>query len=255
MKVENNLFIVSGGASGLGRQTVCSLVNKGAYVGIIDINAEASLALVEQLDEKYVHFPGSVDVTSEEQVEQAIQEIKIKFQIIPLVGAVLCSGVLMPPSHIEGYGPKSQLTSYQQFKHIVDINLLGTYNVIQKISNILIQNQPLNEDGERGVIITVSSITGLDGSLVGYGTSKAGIAGLTLPLARELAIFGIRSMCIAPGPFETPISTTAGDMKAPPCLFPSRHGHPTEFADTVIHLITSSMLNGSIIRLDGGLRI
>lgn len=114
-------------------------------------------------------------------------------------GAILSSGIVFSP--FGGYGPENKLTSYSQFEHVIRVNLLGTYCVAQKVAEELLKNDPVNSDGERGVIITVSSILGLDGTLVGYGTSKAGIAGLTLPLAKELAPHGIRVMSIAPGPF------------------------------------------------------
>jgi 3-hydroxyacyl-CoA dehydrogenase/3-hydroxy-2-methylbutyryl-CoA dehydrogenase len=117
----------------------------------------------------------------------------------PTVGAILSSGIITSPN--KGYGPDNVLTSYSQFEHIIKVNLLGTFCVAQKVSQILLKNEPMDEDGERGIIITVSSILGLDGVLVGYGTSKAGVAGLTLPLAKELSPFGIRVMSIAPGPF------------------------------------------------------
>lgn len=117
----------------------------------------------------------------------------------PLVGAILSSGIVSSPN--KGYGPNDSLTSYSQFEHIVRVNLLGTFCVAQKVSEVLLKNEPMGEDKERGIIITVSSILGLDGLLVGYGTSKAGIVGLTLPLAKELSPFGIRVMSVAPGPF------------------------------------------------------
>ncbi|KAI8329548.1 hypothetical protein BC941DRAFT_476251 [Chlamydoabsidia padenii] len=252
MKIEKHLFIVTGGASGLGKQTVKAIIDQGGYAGIIDLNAKASHDLVKEM--KHIYFPGPVDVCSEDQVERALFKIMEHFKDIQLGGAILCSGVVFPPSHIKGYGPENKLTSFQQFKHIINVNLLGTYNVAQKISELLLRNEPMNEDGEKGVIITTSSIMGLDGTIVGYGTSKAGVAGLTLPLARELAEFGIRSISIAPGPFDTPILTNDANMKAPCCLFPKRYGMPDEFAATIIHLIINPMFNGSVIRLDGGLR-
>ncbi|CAO3616453.1 unnamed protein product [Cunninghamella blakesleeana] len=253
MKIENNLFVVTGGASGLGEQVVRSIIEMKGYVILIDINMDASTSLVRELGEANVYFPRSVDVTSEAQVEDALSSAVDHFKNHPLCGAILCSGVLLPPFSMEGYGPNKTLTTFQQFKHVIDINLLGTYNMAHKVSQRMIDNKSTNDDGEKGVIISVSSITGLDGALVGYGTSKAAIAGLTLPLARELADYGIRVVCIAPGPFETPILKVT-DMKAPLCLFPKRYGHPIEFANTVIHIITSPIYNGSVIRLDGGLR-
>lgn len=134
------------------------------------------------------------------QVEEAIQKTIEKFSDNPLGGAVLCSGILTSQKN-KGYGPGDALTSYQQFEHVIQVNLLGTFCVAQKVAQELLKNESMNSDGERGIIITTSSILGLDGALVSYGTSKAGIIGLTLPLARELSPFGIRVMSIAPGPF------------------------------------------------------
>ncbi|SAM02305.1 hypothetical protein [Absidia glauca] len=254
MKIENRLFIITGGASGLGKETAKTIVRHGGYVGIIDLNAKASDDLVEKLDAKNACFPGPVDVSSESQVDEALVKIMRHFSSVRLGGAVLCSGVLFAPPRVKGYGPGNKLTSYQQFQYIINVNLLGTYNVAQKVSELLLSNEPTEEDGERGVILTTSSITGLDGTIVGYGTSKAAVAGLTLPLAKELAEFGIRSISIAPGPFDTPILDNDANIKAPPCLFPRRYGRPAEFASTVVHLITHPMFNGSVVRLDAGLR-
>lgn len=179
--------------------------------------------MVKELGEDKCYFPSSVDVTVEvnsylllfcihvhltlveffllkkDQVNIAVQKTLEYFSTSTLGGAILSSGIVFSSS--EGYGPNNTLTSYSQFEHIIRVNLLGTYCVAQKVAQELLKNDTVNDDGERGVIITVSSILGLDGTLVGYGTSKAGIAGLTLPLAKELAPQGIRVMSIAPGPF------------------------------------------------------
>lgn len=247
--------------------------------------------LVEELGSKKCYFPGPIDVTSEvgyiflllqiaavfnqvrkkkSQVKKGIQDTQAYFSA-PLVGAILSSGIVSSP--MKGYGPNNTLTSYSQFEHVVKVNLLGTFCVAQKVSEVLLKNEPMGEDKERGIIITVSSILGLDGLLVGYGTSKAGIIGLTLPLAKELSPFGIRVMSIAPGPFgkkkkvisssrdinskfavlvETPLVNRSSS--APKCLFPERYGKPQEFADLVLQVIQMTMLNGSVIRLDGALR-
>ncbi|RCI04897.1 Short-chain dehydrogenase reductase SDR, partial [Rhizopus stolonifer] len=189
-------------------------------------------------------------------VDRALADTLQHFNQVVLAGAILCSGVVYPPKSIEGYGPDHALTSYSQFEHIIKINLLGTYCVAQKVANILLNNTPMNQDGERGMLITVSSILGLDGTIVGYGTSKAGVAGLTLPMARELSKFGIRVMSIAPGPFDTPIlgRSSVHDVVAPFSLFPHRYGVPQEFTDLVMQIIHNPMLNGTVIRLDGALR-
>ncbi|GAA5817283.1 hypothetical protein MFLAVUS_010826 [Mucor flavus] len=250
MKISGYTFIVTGGASGLGKQVVRSLIELGAFVSIFDINQDLANELVQELGQDKCYFSSSVDVTSETQVDEAIARTLKHFDGIPLVGVILSSGIIHAPG--KGYGPQDALTSYAQFERVIKVNLLGTFCVAQKVSQELLKNKPINDDGERGVIITVSSILGLDGTLVGYGTSKAGIAGLTLPLARELAPHGIRVMSIAPGPFDTPI--VSKDAAVHNCLFPARFGRPQEFADLVIQVITMSMLNGSVIRLDGALR-
>ncbi|KAI8384524.1 uncharacterized protein BYT42DRAFT_562790 [Radiomyces spectabilis] len=252
MQILDSVFIVTGGASGLGEQVVRTLVSHGGNVVILDLNAERAKKLVEELGSQ-VYCPGSVNVTCEESVTKAIETAMGVYKDIPLVGAVLCSGVIVPPTSLPGYGPNGMLTSYKQFESIMKVNVLGSYNVAEKVVPYMIKNQPFNDDGERGVIISVSSILGLDGVTVGYGTSKAAIAGLTFPLANELAPYGIRVMSIAPSAFATPLLDKLA-VKAPVSPFPKRLGQPTEFADLVIHVIHNVMLNGSVIRLDGALR-
>ncbi|CEG80445.1 hypothetical protein RMATCC62417_14783 [Rhizopus microsporus] len=200
MQIKEHVFIVTGGASGLGEQVVRAIIDAGGYVSIFDINQNGSTSLTDEYTDHVCYFPGPVDVTSESQVKEALVKTRKHFSKNTIVGTIICSGILNAPH--QGYGPDNMLTSYSQFEHIIRVNLLGTYCVAQKVSEILLQNEPMNNDGERGIIITVASIVGLDGMIVGYGTSKAAIAGLTLPLARELAPFGIRVMSIAPGPFE-----------------------------------------------------
>ncbi|KAI8063838.1 3-hydroxyacyl-CoA dehydrogenase [Gongronella butleri] len=253
MKVEHRLVIVAGGSGGLGRDTVRAIVAAKGHVGILDLNSTVAADLVNELSNKFVYFPGPVDVTSEDQVSDALAKIRAHFKGVVCIGAVLCNGILMAPKSTPGYGPDGVLTSFAQFKHVMDVNLMGTYNVIHKLSEYLIKNPLLNDDGERGVIVTVSSITGLDGTFVAYGTSKAAVAGLTLPLARELAPFGIRIISLAPGPFETAM-IHSDSIAAPPCLFPKRFGRPEEFADVVLQVFKQPMFNGSVLRLDGGLR-
>ncbi|KAI7851495.1 hypothetical protein BDC45DRAFT_538257 [Circinella umbellata] len=258
MHVQGHIFVVTGGASGLGQQVTKSIIEQGGYVIIMDINSTGANEMVESLGSDKAYSPGSVDVVSEEQVKDAIQNglshFKNSNEELLLVGAIICSGIVWPPQSIEGYGPNNQLTSYAQFKHVVTINLLGAYNVAQQVAQVIMDNKSLNQDGERGIIITTSSMLGLDGTLVGYGTSKAGVAGMTLPLARELSNFGIRVMSIAPGPFDTPLARAIPGVEAPVSLFPKRYGQPSEFSDLVLYIINNPMLNGSVIRLDGALR-
>ncbi|CAO3665489.1 hypothetical protein G6F70_008024 [Rhizopus microsporus] len=251
MQIKEHVFIVTGGASGLGEQVVRAIIDAGGYVSIFDINQKEFTSLADEYTNHVCYFPGPVDVTSESQVKEALIKTRRHFSKSAIAGTIICSGILNAPH--QGYGPDNMLTSYSQFEHIIRVNLLGTYCVAQKVSEILLQNEPMDNDGERGIIITTASIVGLDGMIVGYGTSKAAIAGLTLPLARELAPFGIRVMSIAPGPFDTPmVSHIPIDTNR--LTFPKRVGRPSEFAELVLEVIKKPMLNGSVIRLDGGLR-
>ncbi|KAI9028328.1 3-hydroxyacyl-CoA dehydrogenase [Phycomyces nitens] len=252
MQIKGNTFVVTGGASGLGEQVVRDIVAQGANVIIIDINHERAEFLIKELGNQ-VYSHGITDTTSETLVNEALDGGITNFPDSPFVGAILCGGILSPQKDLKGYGPDEKLTGYSQFKNIVTVNVLGTYNVAQQVAQRMMSNNEMGSDKERGVIITVSSICGLDGILVAYGTSKAAIAGLTLPLARELAEYGIRVMSIAPGPFNTPILKKT-DIVAPHCLFPRRNGESDEFSKLVINIIGTPMLNGSVIRLDGGLR-
>ncbi|KAI9262030.1 hypothetical protein BY458DRAFT_459125 [Sporodiniella umbellata] len=253
MFVKDLVFVISGGASGLGAAAVQAIISEGGFAAIFDVNKEKGDQLSSEHGANICYFPGPVDITSESQVEEALKKTQDHFSGKVIAGAILAGGIFFPtPS--QGYGPDKNLTSYAQFKSIIDVNLLGTYCVAQKVSEILIKNEPLNEDGERGVIITVSSILGLDHAMLSYGTSKAGIVGFTLPLANELSPFGVRVMCIAPGGFDTPMVAKigAGEESYPP--FPHRFGQSKEFADLALSIIKMPMLNGSVIRLDGAYR-
>ncbi|KAI8343996.1 3-hydroxyacyl-CoA dehydrogenase type-2 [Chlamydoabsidia padenii] len=253
MKIEGNLFVVTGGAGGIGKEVVRTIVAQKGYAVIFDLNAAFGKTLSEELGEKNAFFPGPVDCTDETQVENALESSLKHFEGIRLAGTIVCHGVLFPPQSLTGYGPDSMLTGYKQFEFYVKVNLLGCYLVAQKVAEKLIKNDPFNDDNERGVIITTTSISALDGTMVGYGTAKSGVAGMTLPLAKELAPHGVRVMSIAPGPFDTPILDPF-PTGSPPCLFPKRIGKPHEFADLCVSIINNAMLNGSVIRLDGGFR-
>ncbi|KAI7897533.1 short-chain dehydrogenase/reductase SDR [Cokeromyces recurvatus] len=254
MKIDGSVFIVTGGASGLGAQVARSIISEGGLISILDVNSNLAIKLADELGKNKCYFHGPTDVTIESEVELAIQRTMLYFNNATIRGTILCSGIVKPPKSLKGYA--GNLTSFAQFEHIIKINLLGTYCVAQKVAEKLLENKPINEDGEKGIIITVSSILGLDGLLVGYGTSKAGIAGLTLPLAKELAPFGIRVMCIAPGVFDTPLVNQSSESEGTPLsLFPHRLGNPIEFSNLVLQIIKMPMLNGSIIRLDGALTV
>ncbi|CAO3680193.1 unnamed protein product [Umbelopsis ramanniana] len=257
MKVYGNTFIVTGGASGLGEATVKTLVEQGGNAVIFDLNEDGANRLARELGQDRVLAPGKVDVTQEDDVAQAL-EMAVK-HFGNLAGAILCHGILGAPASITGYGPGNALTSFDQIKYVGNVNFLGVYNVAQKVADILIKQEPLTDDGERGVIIMVTSIAGLDGSILAYGTSKAAIAGLVLPFARELAPFGVRVMGIAPGAFDTPMTQVLPqEFNAAAVhlqLYPKRIGQAQEFSSVVSLILENVMLNGSVIRLDAGTRM
>ncbi|KAI8583689.1 hypothetical protein K450DRAFT_222305 [Umbelopsis ramanniana AG] len=259
MKFSGNTFVVTGGASGLGEATVRKIVEQGGNAVIIDVNTENAKKLSEELGEDRVLAPGRVDVTDEDQVDQALALAVERFGT--LGGAIICHGVIGAPTSIPGYGPSNGLTSVQQVKFVNNINFIGVYTVAQKVSEIIIKQETVNDDAERGVIVMVSSSAGLDGVLLAYGVAKAGVAGLILPMARELAPFGIRVMGIAPGGFMTPMAISTaqlGDAFVAPGYspgFPRRAGDPSEFAFMVSHIVENPMLNGHVVRLDAGVRL
>ncbi|KAJ2956616.1 hypothetical protein NQZ79_g7582 [Umbelopsis isabellina] len=257
MHITGKTFIVTGGASGLGEAVAKQLIHAGCNVVIFDIQEANLQRLCQQPCQGQALVPGAVDVRDEDQVAQGIQQAKVRFGA--LAGAIICHGIVHGPPDIQGYGPDDLLCSFKQFEYVIKVNLFGTYNVAQQVANTLVMQEPLDIDGERGVIIMVSSIAGIDGAVLPYGTSKAAIAGLTLPFARELAGFGIRVMTVAPGVFDTPMTrgmppgynAVAEKLQQ----FPKRSGQPSEFAGLVQTILENAMLNGSVIRLDGAMRL
>ncbi|KAI8583688.1 hypothetical protein K450DRAFT_222300 [Umbelopsis ramanniana AG] len=256
MKISGNTFIVTGGASGLGESTIRKIVGQGANAVVIDLNEEGAKKLSEEFGEDRVLATGSVNVTDEAQVEKALALAVEHFGTI--AGAIICHGVAGAVPSIPGFGPNNALTSFQQMKFVSDINYLAVFCVAQKVVEIIMKQEPLNEEGERGIIVMVSSVAGLDGSTSAYGPSKAAVAGLVLPLAREWAPFGIRVAGIAPGYFVTPMTTNLPEEYQSmliPNVFPKRLGLPAEFANTVSYVLENVMVNGSILRLDAGVRL
>jgi NAD(P)-dependent dehydrogenase (short-subunit alcohol dehydrogenase family) len=251
MNIAKHTFLISGGASGLGLATAEMITKAGGFALLADVNpagaeVEASLGA----NAKFV----LTDVTTEESVQQAIATAQKHFG--GLHGAINCAGV-GPAERVVGRNGPHALAS---FTRTVTINLIGTFNVLRLAAAAMQANEP-GASGERGVLITTSSVAAFDGQIgqAAYAASKAGIVGMTLPVARELARFGIRVMNIAPGIFETPLLATLSDearaslgQQVP---FPARLGQPAEFAALARHIIENQMLNGETIRLDGGIRM
>ena len=257
MNIQNNTFIITGGASGLGLATVKMIAENGGNAVILDINEDAG----KSVESDKILFV-KTDVSNEEQVQNAI-DLMIK-TFGGLHGVCNCAGV-GPAQRVVG---KNGVHSLEFFSKVVSINLIGTFNVIRLATNVMQNNLPSSggieggyEDGERGIIVNTASVAAFDGQIgqAAYAASKGGIVAMTLPIARELARMGIRVMTIAPGIFETPLLASlpqdAQDSLGKQVPFPSRLGRPSEYANLVKHIIENQMLNGEVIRLDGAIRM
>jgi NAD(P)-dependent dehydrogenase (short-subunit alcohol dehydrogenase family) len=251
MEINKKVFIVTGGASGLGEATARMIVKRGGCVVLADINPEGSTIAGELGSSAYFI---STDVTQEADGIRAVAAAKESFGA--LHGLVNCAGIA-PSERIAG---KNGPHSLESFTRAITINLVGTFNMLRLAANAMMSNEPM-ADGERGVIINTASIAAFEGQVgqAAYAASKAGVAGMTLPAARELARFGIRVMTIAPGLFMTPMmagfSPAVQESLAQTVLFPPRLGRPEEFAALVATICEQTMLNGETIRLDGALRM
>ena len=242
--------IVTGGASGLGAATAKALRAAGAQVTLLDMDAEKGAALAAQIDASFVQ----TDVTDPDSVSAALTEARNRMG--QLNAAVNCAGIATGERTLGRNGPHD----FERFQKTLQINLAGSFNVARLAAEVMAQNAP-DADGARGVIVNTASIAAFDGQKgqAAYAASKAGIAGLSLPMARDLAGVGIRVMAIAPGIFRTPMLEGLGDEimdgLAADVTFPKRLGDPSEFADLVKFIITCPYLNGEVIRLDGALRM
>ena len=250
MKFTGLAAIVTGGASGLGGAVAGMLATAGAKVTIFDLNEKLGAGKAAELNAQFV----AVDVADDTAVEAALQ----KAQDLNGTARILvnCAGIGPPAKVIDAQGKALALA---EFSRIVSINLLGTFNVLSKFAARLYEAK--SDDEERGVIINTASVAAFDGQIgqAAYAASKGGVVAMTLPIARELARYGIRVMTIAPGIFRTPLLETLSrevqDSLGKQVPFPSRLGHPDEFALLVQSIIANPMLNGEVIRLDGAIRM
>jgi NAD(P)-dependent dehydrogenase (short-subunit alcohol dehydrogenase family) len=252
MDIQNKTFLITGGGSGLGAATARLLVEAEANVLIADVNTDAGESVATELGQpaRFVR----TDVTSEESIQTALNTAVETFG--GLHGAVNCAGIAIAEKLLGKNGPHD-LTRFSQ---VIQINLIGTFNVIRLAAAAMSQNEPTS-GGERGVIVNTASVAAFDGQIgqAAYAASKGGIVSMTLPLARELARYGIRVMTIAPGIFQTPLLAglpeAAQQSLAQQVPFPSRLGRPAEYAALVRHILENEMLNGEVIRLDGAIRM
>jgi NAD(P)-dependent dehydrogenase (short-subunit alcohol dehydrogenase family) len=250
MRIEGSSAIVVGGASGLGEATVRRLHDGGAILTIADVNAERGQALASELGVEFL----ACDVREEAQVQAAVEAAAAREGGLRIV--VCCAGIGWAQKVAGSKGPHPLMP----FEVTVQINLVGTFNVLRLASAAMIANEAL-EDGERGVCIHTASIAAFDGQVgqIAYSASKGGIVGMTLPAARDLAQYGIRVNTIAPGLFDTPLLAAlpeeARQKLGAGVPFPQRLGQPAEYAQLAAHIVENVMLNGETIRLDGALRM
>jgi NAD(P)-dependent dehydrogenase (short-subunit alcohol dehydrogenase family) len=253
MQIKDSVAIVTGGASGLGEATVQGLVARGGKVAIFDLNEQAGEALCSRLRDRVIF--AKVDVVSETSAVEGVKKAIDAFGAIHI--CVNCAGIPAGVKTVSKEAPHP----LEIFRRVVDINLIGTFNLIRLAAFEMAKNNPLNDAGERGVIVNTASGAAFDGQQgqAAYAASKAGVCGMTLPIARDLSRLGIRNMTIAPGLFLTPIFKGAPQKMIDDLVahieFPKRPGSPVEFAELVVHIVENSYLNGEVIRFDAAARL
>jgi NAD(P)-dependent dehydrogenase (short-subunit alcohol dehydrogenase family) len=249
MDIQGKVFIVTGGASGLGEGTARMLAAHGGKVVIADMQAEKGEAVAKELGGAFVKCDVSNEVDGQAVVAKAVSLGK-------LVGLVNCAGIAPAEKTVGKNGAHPLAT----FSKTIMVNLVGSFNMIRLASEAMCQNEP-EPTGERGVLISTASVAAYDGQIgqAAYAASKGGVVGMTLPIARDLARNGIRNMTIAPGIFGTPMvfgmPQAVQDALAAAVPFPSRLGTPNDYAKLVKHILDNDMLNGEVIRLDGAIRL
>jgi NAD(P)-dependent dehydrogenase (short-subunit alcohol dehydrogenase family) len=263
MNIQENSFLVTGGASGLGESVVRAIVTQGGKVVIADLNAATGQALVDELgaNTRFIRC----DITNGDEVQAAVELAEQAFG--GLKGSINCAGIVVVQKLLDRENNPADLDA---FSRGINVNLVGTFNVARLVAASIARRVAANADNtensaeknvDNGVIINTASIAAYDGQVgqASYASSKAGVVGLTLPLARELTRHGIRVMTIAPGVFATPmmqsIPEKAREQLEASVPYPKRLGAPSEFAKLVLHIIDNSYLNGEVIRLDGAIRM
>jgi NAD(P)-dependent dehydrogenase (short-subunit alcohol dehydrogenase family) len=252
MDLAGKTAFITGGASGLGAATARMVHGAGGNVVIVDVSAEQGSALAKQLGERALF--ARADVTDPEQTSAAVQAGLKRFGALHV--AVCCAGI-GPPKRVLG---REGVMPLEAFTRVINVNLIGTFNALRLAAEAIARNAP-DASGERGVVVLTASVAAFEGQIgqAAYSASKGGIVGMTLPIAREFASLGIRVMTIAPGLFDTPLlAGLPEEAKASlgqQVPFPSRLGDPREYAELVRQIVAMPMLNGSVIRLDGAIRM
>jgi NAD(P)-dependent dehydrogenase (short-subunit alcohol dehydrogenase family) len=244
--------VVTGGASGLGRATAERLLAAGSRVALLDLASSRGADVAQALGPAALFVPA--DVTSPEQVSGALDAARSRFGGVNVL--VNCAGIGPAARTVGRKGPHP----LEDFVRVIQVNLVGTFNCTRLAAAMMVDNPP-SDDGERGVVVNTASVAAFDGQIgqAAYAASKGGIVGMTLPIARDLAEYGIRVVTIAPGLFDTPLLATLPESvraslgkQAP---FPSRLGRPEEYAALAVHIVENPMLNAETIRLDGAIRM
>ena len=252
MNIEGRTFLVTGGSSGLGGACVRRFAGIGANLLIADVNEDAGISLANELGEQVTFI--RTDVTDGAQGQVAVDIALSRYG--GLHGLVNCAGIVIGRKLLSSRGNHS----LSAFSKVISVNLIGTFNMI-RLAGEAIAKQERNAGGERGVVINTASVAAFDGQIgqAAYSASKGGVVGMTLPIAREFARYGIRVVTIAPGIFDTPMMAglpeSARESLGNQVPFPSRLGDPDEYAHLAQHIIENSMINGEVIRLDGGIRM
>jgi NAD(P)-dependent dehydrogenase (short-subunit alcohol dehydrogenase family) len=250
MQIEGKVFIVTGGASGLGEGTARMLAANGAKVVVADMQVDRGQAVASEIGGVFVRCDVTQEADGQAVVAAALQSGR-------LMGLINCAGIAPAEKTVGKNGPHT----LSLFAKTVTVNLIGSFNMIRLAADAMAKNDPEPETGERGVLISTASVAAYDGQIgqAAYAASKGGVVGMTLPIARDLARSGIRNMTIAPGIFGTPMlfgmPQDVQDALAASVPFPSRLGTPEDYARLARHIIENDMLNGEVIRLDGAIRL
>ena len=255
MELNETSAIVTGGASGLGESTARALAARGARVVVVDMNAEKGEAVAKDIGGVFAR----ADVADPDQVIAAVEAAK---EMGPLRSLVTAAGIGWATRTIGRDGTYESAHDLDIFRKVLEVNLVGTFNCVRLAATAMSQTDPVDEDGTRGAVVTVASVAGFEGQIgqASYSASKGGVIGMTLPVARDLAVAGIRVNCIAPGLIDTPIYGQGDQSEAfkenlkRDVLFPKRLGTSDEFAAMALELITNDYMNAQTVRVDGGLR-
>lgn len=255
MEANNKVAVVTGGCSGLGNATAKKLLDAGVKVAIFDLNEAQGAAIVEELGSDKVMF-AKVDVSSGDSVAAAMDAVIEKFGALHI--CVNCAGIAPAKRLLSREGEAMPLEGFQQ---VINVNLVGSFNVARLAAEKMAKNEPFGDSQERGIIVNTSSVAGYEGQVgqCGYSASKGGILGINLPMARDLAPWGIRVNAIAPGIMGTPMllgmPENIQEALVKDIQFPKRLGGPEEFGALVVHMVENAYINGETVRLDGAIRL